>query len=232
MIPNPREFFPLYTRLLETDMNGFGGDVVPFFCQAGSRYRESVPRILFVGKSVNGWVTSGRTVEELFDPRNPDRIVNRSDQMEWVKDLEGSQGYNTKKSAFWRTAKGVASALFGEAAWYQHVAWTNLYKVSPIVGNPSLSLRKRQLETCRTILELEIRALEPSVMVFLTSGWEAPLLERTPWENRGGHTLSWGHCQLTYADAAGRLVIHSLHPERKPEAGHVEAILKAIRGER
>jgi len=232
MIRNPEDFFPLYTQLLE-DVKAVPYDLYPFFGQAGAKYHETPRKVLFVGKSVNGWVTNSRKVKDLFDRRNPDRIVNRGDQLEWVKKLEGPNSvYNTRMSPFWRVIKGVSSALYGEASWYKHIAWTNLYKISPERGNPPDSLRWRQLETCKKIFELEIRSLDPAVIVFLTSGWESHFLKHSPWEPRDERFFAWDRYQTRYLHAAGKLAVYSPHPQGKNGAKHIDAILKAVGSER
>jgi hypothetical protein len=120
----------LYKKLLEVDANGFKDDIYTFFPQAGEKYFNAKKRCLFIGKSVNGWVTKCTDVDALFNIKNKDRIVNRNDQMEWVSNLEGQNGkkYNTKKSAFWRIIKNISLEYFGEKDWYNYIAWSNLYK--------------------------------------------------------------------------------------------------------
>ena len=79
----------LYGELLSVIPEGYKDPIYPFFVQVGGKYYTSNLKCLFIGKSVNGWVTDSTNLEELFDQNNPNRIVNRHDQMNWVNDLEG-----------------------------------------------------------------------------------------------------------------------------------------------
>ena len=97
---------------------------------------------------------------------------NRTGQMEWVSNLEGQNGNNTNKSAFWRTIKKISIEYFREKDWYNYIAWSNLYKLSPEKGNPNANLQNIQRETCLKILDEEIKVLQPNYIIFLTSGWE------------------------------------------------------------
>jgi len=224
MVPNTRSYLSLYRDLIERDIKTEKGRLYPFFCQVGKHYFSNKTKILFVGKSVNGWVTTSRNVDHLFDKQYKNRIVNRHDQLEWVNDHPTSTN-----SAFWRVVRGVASEVLASEYWYHEIAWTNLYKVSPYEGNPSTNLRRRQLETCARILQLDLQTLMPDFVVFLTSDWENRFFEIL------GHGIDkrkfrrWDKYKTYYYQSNGRLLIHSRHPQGKPEASHIEAICQIIK---
>ncbi len=230
MVPNTEMYKPLYRQLLERDLAAESTTLCPFFCQAGKEYHNSTPRILFVGKSTNGWVTDSRNIDLLFDKNNEDRIVNRDDQMEWVKTLEGPNPlYNTKKSAFWRVVKRVSSYMFSAETWYTQIAWTNLFKVSPSEGNPSSALRRKQLDTCRMILSADLTNLAPTFVVFLTSEWETEFLRPSGYEIDRRAYRRWANYKTYYAHFQHKVLIHSPHPQGKPENDHMVAICGILR---
>jgi hypothetical protein len=226
---------PLYEELL----NNFNEDVYVFCAQWGEKFpEEKNTGILFVGKAVNGWHEMDYTAIEIFDDNSP--IFAREDQMKWVDRQDGGSEvseYNTRTSAFWRVVKLVAKDYCHSNEWYDHVAWSNLYKLSP-GGNPDARLQELQRNACCKILEKEIEILSPKVVVMLTSGWENPFLTylnggKAPepinevwWENKNE--------KKQFSSKAYKIkdvfVIQSYHPQGKPEDEHAEAILELISG--
>ena len=81
------ELKPLYDSLLSRFTNEEWNCYCTFFIQKGKEFDFSKNRILFIGKSVNGWISSSKSVDELFSQSNPDRIVNRDDEIEWVNHI-------------------------------------------------------------------------------------------------------------------------------------------------
>lgn len=230
MISNVSEYIPLYQDLINNKVASVKYDLYPFFTQVGKNYFSSQKRILFVGKSVNGWITNDRNVSNLFDINNQDRIVNRSDQMEWVNKLSGSNKvYNTNQSAFWRVIKKVSENITQDKCWFNNVAWTNLYKVSPKKLNPNTKLKNMQLSTAKKILLKDINILDPSVVVFLTSGWDDPFLKNTKFQNPKTDFIGWGKYKTFYQKIESKVLIYSLHPQGKKETLHKDAILKIIK---
>lgn len=90
-----KQLIPSYRSLLKDEFNI---PIYPSTIQWGKNFpKEKNKGIIFVGKSVNGWITDNTQVDTLFDMNNPDRIFAREDQMEWVENLAGNKaGYNTK----------------------------------------------------------------------------------------------------------------------------------------
>jgi len=78
------------------------------------------------------------------------------------------------RSAFWRVVRGLSRQQTGNSAdWYERIAYSNLYKLSPASeGNPSSALCGRQYDLCAEILRREIEVLAPSAVVLLCgAGW-------------------------------------------------------------
>jgi hypothetical protein len=221
--------FPIYKKLLEE--NSFE-DICTFSFQWGKSYPfDPSSGLLFVGKAVNGWMTKETDVARLFDTGNPERIFARHDQMEWVNNLsEKTNGYNSRKSAFWRLIKKVSEAYYPEE-WYSNIAWTNLYKVAPWKGgNPSGKLQNTQRKYCFDILQKEIEILSPQYVVFLTSGWECPFIKHL----NGSEKLNvidekiWGGYKSTLTEVNRTKFIISRHPQGKNEWNHRSAIVELI----
>jgi hypothetical protein len=223
------EILPLYKSLLEE--NTFK-DICTFSFQWGKNYPfDDKAGILFVGKAVNSWVTEETDVEKIFDINNSERIFARDDQMEWVNNLSGNiEGYNTRKSAFWRVVKRVSETFYPKN-WYDNVAWTNLYKIAPFSGgNPNGKLQKAQREYCFSILKKEIEILTPQYVIMLTSGWEWSFLRYLN-DNKEVHvveTKNWGKYTTSTTQINGVNYIFSQHPQGKKEWDHRNAIVELI----
>ncbi len=157
--------------------------------------------------------------------------------MRWVTDLWGNskEGYNTRRSAFWRVIRGVVERLaiadVEQKTWPSHLLWSNLYKVAPEKGgNPGGALCKVQLPGCIELFRSELTTYKPSRLLLLTgTQWATPFLSETDKslqkrpgfqyaEDFGTITLNGGH-QLRYVVAA--------HPQRKPEAQWIEEVVEA-----
>ncbi|GAB6091223.1 hypothetical protein [Spirochaeta dissipatitropha] len=229
MIKSTNELKRLYDKLM-TDIADYSGDICPFFIQVGKKYFDAPKRLLFIGKATNGWVTKERNSTKFFDLKNPDRIVNRHDQMEWVYHLEGvNENYNTKKSAFWRLIKNVSLDHLGKEDWYNYISWSNLYKIAPWEGgNPGSYLQQLQRETCISILNEEIKELKPSAVIYLTSGWESFYLDSIGLRKSKNKVKSWSGYSSTYQIFNEILFIQSHHPQGKPEKEHKEGLLKIL----
>lgn len=225
------EFKELYFTFYKNISDSYTECIVPFFMQKGKTYHESSPKCLFIGKAVNGWVTKSRNVDELFDMNNKDRIVDRPDEIKWVEDCAGnSEHYNSKRSAFWRVVKSIASDLFSWNDWYNHIAWTNIYKFCPTRGNPGSRLKNMQIDICNSILDKEIEYLSPHFIIFLTSEWEQPYMNHLGLEKNNPKCRNWSKYTLYYQQKNNITYIQSRHPQGKNEGTHVDAILKVING--
>ena len=226
LISKLREYiFPIYKDLFA---NNTFEEICTFAIQWGKDYPiEKNKGFLFVGKAVNGWVTKDQNVDTLFDEQNQDRVFNRDDQIKWVENLSGNtNGYNTRKSAFWRLVKTVAVSHYGHD-WYRHIAWTNLYKVAPWEGgNPSESLKHKQQKHCIELLKTEIDIMAPEFVIMLTSGWEEPFIEELKKGKQYNYITErkWGKYKSILIVIDGVKYIISQHPQGKVEGEHMAAI--------
>jgi hypothetical protein len=172
-----------------------------FWPMCGLRYRSETGLFL-IGRAVNGW-TVDWTREQVCQGSQLQRVVHetrtcsepedKSCPMAWVKeysgekkDERGKRKYNTNRSAFWRMAKKTLRALqgdsFDEDNWYSHMAWSNLYKVSPgqpedqsdsdFKGNPSNRLCRAQCPHVADLLDLEMATFRPRrILVIVGLNW-------------------------------------------------------------
>ncbi len=221
---------PLYSKMLNSI--SLEEDLYSFCVQWGKDFpTEKYKGIAFVGKATNGWITPSSDVEILFGDTK-DKIFARNDQMAWVSNLESNtNGYNTRKSAFWRVTKGIAKSINNSEKWYLDIAWSNVYKVSFHKGNPSQNLKNQQKQFCKSILEKEVKILSPEYVIFLTSGWEKVFLKHL---NDGVipspiKTQKWGHRYYSKLYSIGKTkYITSFHPQGKKESEHINAIIQLI----
>ncbi len=131
-------------------------------------------RIMYVGRAMNGWETKwneGTTkelVEQVFSNEMDMKIISKG----IATDENGNQIYNYNQSPFWQLCHQLMN-LFGiEENWSDYVAWSNLYKVSPMnSGNPNNELIKKTIKHCTNILRREISHLRPTHIVFVTDSW-------------------------------------------------------------
>ena len=222
---------PLYKHLLKS-VSSFNNKKATFCLQWGENFpTKDNTGIIFVGRATNGWITSSEDIDVLFDS-NDDNIFARSDQMQWVENLEGNRnGYNTKKSAFWRVIKSVAMHFYPHK-WTSYIAWSNVCKIAPWDGgNPCDSLYYAQLDDCKKILEKEIEILSPLFVVMLTGkSWSSDFIS---YLNKGKElkcilSKSWKgyYCSVYKIDNIYYLI--SEHPQGKPERIHAQCIIDII----
>lgn len=222
---------PIYKELLDKIISE--KDIYTFCAQWGNKFNiENNVKILFVGKATNGWITKSRDIEVLFG-NGSNRIFDRSDQMQWVNNLDGnSDGYNTRTSAFWRVIKKTAENVLKTKDVIPRIAWSNLYKVSYHEGNPDSKLKTQQKEYCKKILEKEIEILSPKFVVFLSSNWEKIFLNHL---NNGielSHinSVKWSDKYYSKSYRIGiTTYITSQHPQGKNEIEHVKALTELIK---
>ena len=224
---------PLYEEMLKQVAPE---ECLSAFCiQWGKTFPEKENEgIIFVGKATNGWITDGRNVEKLFNGVDNERIFARMDQMQWVENYAGAENdYNTNKSAFWRTIKRVAQAIYHVDNWSSNIAWSNLYKMAPYEeGNPIEYIKQDQLPYCKKIFKAELDVLQPKFVVLLTSEWEKDFLyylnnestthsiEKVKWNNDRFEIKIYCINDIYF--------IASQHPQGKPEKEHVEVLSKII----
>jgi hypothetical protein len=200
--------------------------------------------LLIVGRAPNGWAAAWNP-ETIQDPVHRAEIARGVQAealsgaecpMSWlVRDWHSRERYNTARSAFWRIARAVTERLrlAGEdsADWSSYLAYTNLYRVSPAAaGNPSTHLREVQKAGCIDALRSDIEGLSPARILFLTGqDWAEPFLAKLGWSEQGStDVIRWG---VIYGRSGTIEVIEGPHPQAKPEAPLVNAIMEAWRAE-
>lgn len=235
-----KELKPLYENLLK-NVAEFEYDKETFCMQWGENFPfEEHSGVMFVGRATNGWVTDCEDVDVLFGD-SEDAIFNRPDQMKWVENLSGNtEGYNTRKSAFWRVIKKITKELYPEELypepWYSHVAWSNVCKVAPKEGrnpNPNDYLYDAQLSDCKKIFAKEIELLSPKVVVLFTGErWSSNLLTymNGEVETKSIYDQEWANyyeCKVYQIN--GVIYICTEHPQGKSEDAHVQCIVDIVK---
>jgi hypothetical protein len=206
--------------------------LVPFWPLVGGRYEGD---LLVIGRSVNGWIDDW-TVGDLRNDAIRGAAVDRMrvdaedhpDRLAWVTDLWGNRsGYSTARSAFWRTLRRIAANDGVPAGdWPSHLAWTNLYKVSPAAGwNPGGDLQRAQRSFAAELLRMELEAIRPHrVVAFTGRTWLSPFESglKLTLQLREGLVEAIG----TDGDCAW---VVAKHPMTKPETQFVTDVLGAFR---
>jgi hypothetical protein len=160
---------------------------VPFLPYVGNDYAQAKHKVLVVGKATYGWKckdVSGNNNESLAE-------ISLEDP-EWWHRLEeapknfiegcvlpfyaGREGY---KSLFWNRIYRILGDLLSEnnisrydrdesvsQTVFRSFAWTNVFKLAGLKGNPRKKLREPQIQS--NSLPDEISYLEPDVILFFT----------------------------------------------------------------
>jgi hypothetical protein len=227
-----------YLRLLDAVAQTSGGDrLVTLWPMRGRLYRGD---LMVVGRALNGWgAGTAFWPRDARDAQGRDRVLQRTREeseggpkncpLAWVaKCWQAKRGYNTARSAFWRTARAVL--MRGEEPsrnWSSRLCWTNLYKVAPAAGgNPEPALQRVQLAACAELLRLEVEAFQPArVLVMSGAAWFAPFADALGL----GIVRRRGYVEGVFCDR-GRTWVVTKHPERKPEAPLVAGAIKAFGG--
>ena len=159
---------PLYKQLYADcatlrDKRGNAVDLkyyAAFLPRIGNAYPETEREgILFVGRAING----GESRMEF----PPERVIE--DQLYLMKK------YNIQElcaNGGFKKVMSTVSSTFYPDNWFEHIAWTNLYKVAPAEeANPGAYLKQTEYKTCKAILKMEIELLSPKYVIFIT-GWK------------------------------------------------------------
>lgn len=113
---------------------------------------------------------------------------NDTERFEWISPNFTSwknKKYHIRKSPFWNVSEKIWNKVAGEESrapakcpyyrWFEHIAWSNLYKISPSSGNPGERMMHLQRQACVEILKTEIRELKPTVIIMITDrNWFCP----------------------------------------------------------
>lgn len=155
----------------------------------GEDYKRGSNRLMYVGRAVNGWNAelcwaANEKFDVLSAKLKAEEIIRYWERrnLEWVKTPLPGKKRKRESYPFWYLAKRIVLALDSEATndnWIRKLAWTNLYKISPMTGgNPWDSLCKAQLNYAKKVLDYEIRRFSPTHIIFVTdNGWLADFSE-------------------------------------------------------
>jgi hypothetical protein len=210
-------------------------EVTGFLAMAGQAYDRG---LMVVGRAVNGW-TKGITPGQLAAPGEAERYARDVQEsvsgkgkcpMLWVTgDWGAAEGYNTKRSAFWRCIRSVVQNLgiadVDDAGWPSRLVWSNLYKVSPAHGgNPSNALCEVQLPGCVKLFNLELDTYQPSRVLFLTgSDWAAPFLKEAELQEAEGRQ----YVSLV-GETHGAWCVIAVHPQGKRGEAWTREVVAAL----
>lgn len=216
-----------------------GSEVTGFLAMSGHAWDGG---LMVVGRAVNGW-TEGIRPDHLCASDEVSRYARLVQQsvagsgecpMRWVTDSWGAtEGYNTRRSAFWRCIRSVVQRLniaeVEGADWSSHLVWSNLYKISPAGGgNPDGLLCDIQFGGCSELFDVELRTYRPSMVLFLTGDdWATSFLQAVNLrEARLSYVSQCGRCAVGGGRQA-RCVI-AVHPQGKPGYRWVDDVVAAF----
>lgn len=144
------------------------------------------------------------------------------------------EGYNTRRSAFWRVIRLVVGELhidnMENDGWPSRLVWSNLYKISPAAGgNPGTALQRAQFHGCAQLLFREIENYRPQRILFLTGyHWVEPFLRQVRCDcvmQDGQLVQAVGH--ITCGDHTTVCVV-ACHPQGQKEQNWVNAVMAAF----
>ena len=226
----------LFHHLLENLHQKMRGKYLPeltlFAALVGDEYSEE-RGLMVIGRAVNGWYENW-TIDEMATKDGRNKYIKTvlceeaagKCPMSWVLDSRLKPGgYSTTRSAFWRVIERVTLGLHlgNEKTWPGHIAWSNLYKVSPgRGGNPPNRLCWAQLDSCVEVLLAELEEFRPRRVLALT-GWN--------WFQhfKDGLDVSAKVSEGNLVEAVGTIgdaqLVVARHPQGKPETPMVEQIL-------
>lgn len=205
--------------------NHNGEIVSTFSAQIGSLFPEEDNHgLLFVGRAPNGW--------DRECPNGGDDYENDF----FMSNIERDSG----KRRLFGLFKRISQNFYGDD-WYEHIAWSNITKVTFCYGgNPTDELWDQQYDNIVEILDKELRIISPSVAIFVIGsaircGYESPLLEIYPdIEKHLLEKIVWGHYndnKVLTSEAYlldNRLVILTDRPDSRQAQPFMEAHSNAI----
>jgi hypothetical protein len=212
-------------------------EVTGFLAMAGQAWDGE---LMVIGRAPNAW-REGILPERLSSPAEVAQYAKRTQDdsvagedgecpMSWVTAAWGdTKGYNTKRSAFWRSIRRVVEDLgianVDSAEWASHLVWSNLYKVSPFSGgNPNDALCDIQFSGCAELLQLEFDTYRPSRALFLTgTDWADSFLSQ--WKLP--ETPQFQHVKRVGFYGGAHCVVAS-HPQGKLEEVWTSEVISAF----
>ncbi len=144
----------------------------------GEDYRNCENRLLFIGRSVNGWEADYCwDISQDFNNKSAHLKANEiieywnKSNLEWVKTPLPGKKKRRESYPYWYLAKSLTKVLTNATNdnWIHKLAWSNLYKIAPRDGgNPWGSLCAAQLQNARKILTYELETLKSTHVIFVT----------------------------------------------------------------
>lgn len=187
-------------------------------------------KLVVYGRAVNGW--NNYVKSEITKYQTEIAANIETENLDWIVDLFNNpdEDWSPYSSAFWRLTKRVCTALFNDTSneVIQHIAWTNLYKISNAAkGNPTARLMNVQFELALEIFKQEIELLQPQFVLLLTNTkWANPFLENLDLK-RIATSATFNYVELI-ARYKNTNIIVSQHPQGKPEEIQLNEILKSF----
>lgn len=206
---------------------------------SGTKYKGD---LMVIGRALNGWDNVWCPMEAT-DSSGIDRVVKRVREsvgdLSWVSECWGSStDYNTKRSPFWRTTRGVVVGLNlcdpESSDWHAHIIWSNLYKVAPKEGgNPGSKLCALQEPYCKDLISTEIEVYKPKRVLFVTGyDWAKPFLDAEKWHIDSETIIGNAHVQAIVSykiggSKKGKAVI-AARPEGRVEEKWIRSVVAAF----
>lgn len=161
-----------------------------FVSMKGTQFDTSDVRLFVVGRAANGWKSLECKTAQMFGDEADQEFSKVGFQ--WIEGIEdnfqslhnkpkaGEKPYYLSSSPFWRVVSNIWCGLSNSnnrGEFINHIAWSNLYKISPEKGgNPTDKMCGWQFKACYKILEAEIKAYRPTHILMITDykRWFAP----------------------------------------------------------
>jgi hypothetical protein len=205
----------------------------PFLIAAHEQYAESSPRVVIVGQENNDW--AGLTYPRFsdFHAAHPKNLTTMLDH---YREFITARRYN---SPFFQYFRKLREAIHGEqsAGRQQSILWLNLCKLN-YRGMCSWKspLYEQMLAIQEGVVQAEIKALDPHVVIFLTGPNYDPVIGKLCPDYKSVEVPPFKPRQLMQIAASGLpcLTFRSYHPgyvHRRGEKGwaHYQAIVDRIR---
>ena len=204
--------------------------------------KEDSVKLMLVGRATNGWGDKESDSEYL--PRKAGEFSKRAQELfedttrwGWIPEnfkIPYQEGgidkiYNINRSPFWNYTKDIYKELSKESSqflskrWFESIAWSNLYKISPTTGNPNIKSLRRQEVICSRILNHEIETIKPKHILFETGlNWvfENIRKERSIYNN---DHVEWAGTYM------GAKCVVSCRPECKKKERFVNDVVEAFK---
>jgi hypothetical protein len=143
----------------------------PLLISRRTGWAASSTRILVVGQETNGWGSNGSSVGDSRLSSLDHFCLNESGVDEMLRayvSFDFASSYSHRNSAFWRAFRLLEAEVAQDGVL---AMWTNLFKVDvggSVVRGCNEKTRKLLREAQAGILAEEVRALDPTAVVFFT----------------------------------------------------------------